>query len=68
MSTRWTKEAKAARDSEGNLLIWEPSADTDEVDDETAVDLQSKFPLGYASLTSYCTIVEAEDDDDEDCD
>lgn len=73
VSTRWTKDAKAARDEDGKLLIWEPTKE-DEVDDDedhVPVDLEATFPLGYASLRAYFTAStpdeedEGDDDDDE---
>lgn len=78
ISTRWTKDAKEAVDENGELLVWSPSAEDEEDDEDDApADLQTRFPSGYATvmvklaqnlnlLASQKSGATDDDDDDDD--
>jgi len=68
ISTRWTKDAKEAKDESGNLLVWTPTEGEKE-EEEDQVSLLTRFPVGFRTAQiklSMSQFTGAADDDDED--
>lgn len=51
ISTRWTKDAKSARDANGELLVWSPKDEDEQEEDADKLDpvmnLKITYPTGY---------------------
>lgn len=70
ISTRWTKEAKAAKNADGELLVWSPATVTEDAAPRLERPLQDEFGDAVDSLKQVIaratSLPDADDDSDDD--